>query len=57
MLTKNNGYQNRIETVMIENLVSEDHLIRKINKYINFSFIYDLVENWNKGSNCNKTSI
>nr|WP_255547700.1 IS1182 family transposase [Crassaminicella indica] len=44
MLTKNNGYQNRIETVMIENLVSEDHLLRKINKYINFSFIYDLVE-------------
>lgn len=44
MLTKNDGYQNRIETVMIENLVSEDHLLRKIDKYIDFSFIYDLVE-------------
>ncbi|WP_432405073.1 IS1182 family transposase [Wukongibacter sp. M2B1] len=44
MLTKNEGYQNRIETVMIENLVSEDHLLRKIVKYIDFSFIYDLVE-------------
>jgi transposase len=44
MLTKNNGYQNKIETVMIESLVSEDHLLRKIDKYIDFSFIYDLVE-------------
>lgn len=44
MLTKNDGYQSRIETVMIENLVSEDHLLRKIDKYIDFSFIYELVE-------------
>lgn len=44
MLTKNDGVQNKLETVMIENLVSEDHLLRKIDKYIDFSFIYDLVE-------------
>ena len=30
--------------VSIEQLVPKDHILRKINKYIDFNFIYDLVE-------------
>lgn len=45
MLTKKNERQNSIELVIIDQLVPENHLLRKIDKYIDFSFIYDLVEN------------
>jgi transposase len=31
--------QSKMETVILENLVPEDHLLRKIYKYIDFSFI------------------
>lgn len=44
MLTKNENTQTKIEFVNIENLVPENHLLRKIDKNINFSFIYNLVE-------------
>lgn len=44
MLTKNNENQPRIELVIIENLVKKDHILRKIDEYIDFNFIYDLVE-------------
>lgn len=32
------------EFVLLDELVKEDHLLRKINKYIDFNFIYELVE-------------
>ncbi|WP_424141325.1 IS1182 family transposase [Sporosalibacterium faouarense] len=44
MLTKNNEKQNSMELVVIDDLVPQDHLLRKIDKHIDFTFIYDLVE-------------
>nr|WP_312811814.1 IS1182 family transposase [Sedimentibacter sp.] len=44
MLTKNNENQPKVELVLIENLVKKDHILRKIDEYIDFNFIYDLVE-------------
>lgn len=44
LLTKNTEKQNSMELVMIENLVPKDHLLRKIDKHIDFTFIYNLVE-------------
>ena len=45
MLTKREGdRRNRFEIVSIEDLVPQDHLVRKIEKAINFDFIYKLVE-------------
>ena len=41
---KVNGRQMEYELVMLEELVPEDHLLRKIDAAIDFSFIYDLVE-------------
>ncbi|MBM7570337.1 transposase [Aquibacillus albus] len=38
--------QNEIEMVMIDELVPEDHLLRKIDKYIDFSFIPDKVRSF-----------
>jgi len=39
MFTENTGRQQKFETVLIENLVPQDHLLRKIDQYIDFSFI------------------
>jgi transposase len=36
--------QNEFEFVCLEELVPADHLLRKIDIYINFSFILDLVK-------------
>ena len=44
MMTKREKMQNSIELVNIENLVPENHLVRKLDKYIDFKFIYKLVE-------------
>ena len=30
--------------ISLDQLVPEDHILRKIDRYIDFSFIYDLVE-------------
>lgn len=43
MLTVNKGKQTKVELVMLEQLVPEDHLLRKIDEHINFDFIYDIV--------------
>lgn len=45
MMTRNKkeNQQYKMELVMLEQLVKEDHDLRKIEKYIDFSFIYDLV--------------
>ncbi|WP_432662177.1 hypothetical protein R9X47_16580 [Wukongibacter baidiensis] len=44
MLSKNESDQQKRELVMIDQLVSEDHLLRAVNKYIEFGFLYDLAE-------------
>lgn len=46
MITRENSKnkRNQIEMIALDQLVPEDHLLRKIDKYIDFNFIYDLVE-------------
>jgi transposase len=39
---ENTKRQQRMEVVLIENLVPKDHLLRKIDKYIDFSFINEI---------------
>lgn len=46
MLTNNSNKQNELEVVYIENLVPKDHILRKIDKYIDFSFIKDLTKDF-----------
>ena len=42
MINERREAQNEMEVVMLEQLVPQDHLLRKIDKYIDFSFIRDL---------------
>lgn len=42
MLFEGRNRQGKIETVMMENLVPQDHLLRKIDQYIDFSFINEI---------------
>ena len=44
MFTKHNGKQNKLEMVMLEELVPQDHLLRKIDSAIDFSFINRICE-------------
>ena len=44
MINEINSTQQKLEMVYIENLVPKDHILRKIDKYINFSFIRELVK-------------
>ncbi|KZL94111.1 hypothetical protein CLMAG_11640 [Clostridium magnum DSM 2767] len=44
MIRENNSAQQGLELVYIENLVPQDHVLRKIDKYIDFSFIRDLTK-------------
>lgn len=44
MITKDKKSGSQIQMVSIEQLVPENHLLRKIDKAVDFSFIYDLVE-------------
>ncbi|MBP3815633.1 MAG: IS1182 family transposase [Firmicutes bacterium] len=44
MITKSSHKGEQIEMVSIDQLVPEDHLLRKIDAHIDFSFIYELVE-------------
>ena len=39
MFTERSGKQSRLEMVILEDLVPQDHLLRKIDKAIDFSFI------------------
>ncbi|GED72041.1 hypothetical protein BRE01_57430 [Brevibacillus reuszeri] len=43
MLRSNKDKQTAYEFVSIEQLVPQDHMLRKIDKYIDFSFILDKV--------------
>ena len=40
MLTRTEGKQLRLHTITIEDLVPEDHFLRKLERHIDFSFIY-----------------
>ena len=42
MINKRKESQNLMEVVMLEQLVPQDNLLRKIDKYIDFSFIREL---------------
>ncbi|MBE6030869.1 MAG: transposase, partial [Clostridiales bacterium] len=44
MLSKNQKNTSQIQMVSLDQLVPQDHLLRKIDKAVDFSFIYDLVE-------------
>lgn len=44
MLSKNGQKNNQIEMISLDQLVPEDHFLRKIDTYVDFNFIYDLVE-------------
>lgn len=44
MISKNYDHTSQVQMVSIEQLVPQDHLLRKIDAAIDFSFIYDLVE-------------
>ena len=46
MMTRNGGRnRDQIEFTSLEELVPEDHLVRKLENAIDWSFIYELVEN------------
>jgi transposase len=50
MMTKNEFHEReQFEMLTIDQLVPEDHLVRKIESAIDFSFIYPLVENLYSG--------
>jgi transposase len=42
MLEEEKNHQTEVELVMIDDLVPQDHLLRKIKKHIDFSFINDM---------------
>ncbi len=44
MIRENDNNQQKLEIVYIENLVPKDHILRKIDKYIDFSFIRELTK-------------
>ena len=45
MLSKNNSIQrDQLEMVTLDQLVPQDHLVRKMEAALDFSFIYDLVK-------------
>ena len=47
MMTKNQmNERNQIEMLPIEQLVPENHLVRKLDAAIDFSFVYLLVKNF-----------
>jgi len=42
VLLESKGHQQKMELVFIENLVPENHILRKIDKHIDFSFINEI---------------
>lgn len=44
MMTKTYSIQNEVSVVILEDLVPKDHLLRKIDRVMDFNFIYDYVE-------------
>ena len=46
MITKNVSNKGQVQIVSLDQLVPEDHILRKIDRSVDFSFIYDLVGSW-----------
>ena len=46
MIDEKNITQQKLEMVYIENLVPQDHILRKIDKYIDFTFIRELTKEY-----------
>lgn len=46
MFTDRSGKQSRLEMVILEDLVPQDHLLRKIDKAIDFSFINKICKSY-----------
>lgn len=44
MITKNQGREQKISMVLLEDLVPSNHYLRKIDKFMDFNFVYDYVE-------------
>lgn len=45
MLLKNNKRKtDQVQIILVEQLVPKNHIFRKIDKYVDFDFIYELVE-------------
>lgn len=44
MLEKEKGCREAVEIVCIDDLVPKDHLLRKIDKAVDFSYLYTIVE-------------
>ena len=45
MLSKNNNRKtDQVQLISVEQLVPKNHIFRKIDKFIDFNFIYELVE-------------
>jgi Transposase and inactivated derivatives len=44
MINERKETQNQLEVVMLENLVPKDHILRELDKYIDFSFIRDITK-------------
>lgn len=55
MITKNTSNKEQIQMVSLEQLVPKDHILRKIDDTIDFSFLYNLVED--KYSSDNKRTL
>ena len=51
MITINRNIQSEILMITMEEIVPEDSLFRKIEKYIDFTFIYDKVKDLYSESN------
>ena len=51
MFTERSGKQNRLEMVILEDLVAQDHLLRKIDAAIDFSFINKICKSYYCGNN------
>ena len=41
MITKNVSNKGQVQIVSLDQLVPEDHILRKIDRSVDFSFIYD----------------
>ena len=52
MINERKEAQSEIEVVMLEELVPQDQLLRKIDKYIDFSFIRDLTRDLTRDLYC-----
>ena len=44
MITKNKSNNSQVQIVSMEDMIPKDHLLKKIDTYVDFNFIYDLVE-------------